>query len=187
MILQIKMLFKTFIVLFAFFIIVNALYIGIEQKSLIPVVKDLGSRFLLSSLEVQSWSLKVIENKGIYASTPNFWTGIWNFILSMLEIYSNLFMMFVWIYLLTMLYSILPGKLGQSGLLINIICAILTFLILQIAFLLIFVEGNKFELFMLPVMVFRDLWHAFPYIVKLPNAGFLEREFASNISIEELI
>ena len=65
-------------VFFVAFILINSVVIGVQERDITLVIEDLGERFLTPNLKLQEAALLIIENEGIYKSTPNYWGGFFS-------------------------------------------------------------------------------------------------------------
>lgn len=158
-ILKISLFFKIFSFLFIGFIIFNSISIGIKERSIVPIIKDIGGRIFFATYEVQNWSTNIIENQGLYnKENETFFTAMYN----LFDVYSNLFILFLWLFIIYKLWSWTPA---DSGVFFNMFITILIFLTLQILFLLAFKEGNKVELLMIPINSFINLIKAIIVII----------------------
>ena len=160
-----KLFSYTLLAIFLVFIIFNAISISVKERSVVPAVKDLGNRFLLITFNIQEESQKIIDNKGFYTQTPNFWSGFFQTLWSGWKLYSNLYILVIWLWVLSKIYSFTPMS-NEGNKFLNYSVALLTFFILQMMCLLLFREGNKFELIMIPFKAFYTFFIAIQYILQ---------------------
>lgn len=148
---RIKIAYIFIIVLF-----IIAISTGISNGGGIEIIKSLGERFFNLTQGLQSTSIEIINNGAVF-------TGYFAFALILWALFSNAYMIYLWL----KLFSYLAGKSflsNESQGFINNCLAVLFFLILQIFYLFLFglpLEGQtNFDLFMTPIYAFRDFFTA---------------------------
>ncbi len=146
---------------FMLFILINSLVIGIEARSLTPVISDLGTRFLTPTLRIQEQSLAIIENQGIYQKTPKFWGGVWAFISTIWGTITQFYIILMWISVLSKIILVFP-LMDKSKSAPAMLFAIPLFLFFQMALIARTGKGDFFQ----PLYAFRDLFKALPYYLK---------------------
>jgi hypothetical protein len=172
----IKYLFKfSFTYFFIIFLLINAIFIGVHEKSIVTPIKDLGNRFLLITNEINNLSLEIINNKGISYEGNTFFSNLWSFISTNINLLTNLWMFYLWIKLFTFLYGYSPFS-NESNKFINIALALVTIFITQAIGILIFtvatVSTTKAQQLLIPFTAFYNLFNAFPYIFSSVNKIF---------------
>ena len=75
-----KVLSFSFLSIYIFLLLVNTIYVAIDSRSIMPVIKNLGDTFLLSSQHISDISKEIVSNNGGYIQSPDFFTGIWNYL-----------------------------------------------------------------------------------------------------------
>jgi len=152
---------------FLLFILINSITIGIQQGSIEPVIKDIGSRFLTPTLKIQQFSLEIISRGGIYKPTPHFWGGVWNFIMDIWSLLTQFYIILLWLKILALLVGISPLS-DKSRAFVNWTLAILIFIVFQMLYIATINKGS----ILVPLLAFKDFARAFPYIIgPLSNIG----------------
>lgn len=140
----------TFIVIFVLALLANAINISIKEKSVMPAIQDLGSRFIGISSNLHDLSQKLISSEKMSLKDSFF---------TYLGLYENLFIFYIWILVLYKLFNWSPLSTGQPF--ASLLLAILTFILMQSFYLLIFTkpaEGvSLFSHAFIPILVFKDL------------------------------
>ena len=120
--LKIKLSYYFVIILF-----IQAVVLGFQNGGGWQIVISLGERFFNMFQSLHEVSLQVIESGGVFT-----W---WGFVVVVWEMFSNLFMIYLWIKLLFKGYEkSIVSNASNDG--INLIFAVFTFYILQIFYLL---------------------------------------------------
>lgn len=158
----------SFLSLFLTFIIINAIVLSIESKSIEPALKDIGGRLLYTTQNIQKLSLDIIENDGLYVPTPKFFGGIGNYLWNIWDLFSNVYVCFLWITIFIKFYVWSPLS-NESNKFVNLVLSICTFIILQAFFILILtspLEGqSRLEMSYTPVKAFYDFGRALPKLL----------------------
>lgn len=145
---------------------------SIETKSFMPIVNSLGSRFLLATQDLQTASDDIILKQGVYIEGDTWWSNLKNFFLTFADLYTALFIVYVWMKLLMWLYSKTP--LSEEGKwFVNFLLAIGTFTVLQIIFLIsagainktIESAGDVARLTAIPFIAYWTFIKAIPYML----------------------
>lgn len=146
---------------FLIFLIANAISISIQEGSPIPAIKDIGSRFLYATQNLQETALEITENGGTEGIGDSLWTGI--------IIFSQIYIIWLWIKVLAKIIGASPFS-NASQVFINYAFGVLLFFISQSIVLLIFSEPligqTKSDLFLTPIRAFGDIFKALPYLFK---------------------
>jgi len=124
-----------FLSLFLVLLLINTIYIAVEQRSIYPVISNLGNTFLLSTQHISELSNDIIEKGGGYERTEDFWTGIWRYICVYGKLFIALYTIYCWIWILMTLFAWSPFSDGSSHFK-NLSLAIITFILLQSIILL---------------------------------------------------
>lgn len=166
---------------------INAIMMGLETKDATQTLKTLGSELVFVTQEIQSKSLDIINN-GMYTPEDNFFSGIWKCIWTNALFFYYLYMVYLWLQLFMLGYAWSPLS-NDSNKFINLLLAIVTFLLLQSFFLLIFsepLEGqSKMDLALAPVYCFYDFFRAIPVIFS--NIPLSLKDMSYTKPIEETI
>jgi len=169
--------------LFLFFIIISTIITAVNTGSIIPAIKDLGGRFLFITDNIKELSNKIIENEGIYIRKSNIFKSIGSYLWALWDLFTNLYILYLWIKIFTKLYGWSPIS-NDSAKFANLCLAIVTFLILQMLFILIFIEPtigqSRFEQMYIPFTAFYDLFRAIPYLI--PDFTRLTNSVSPNIN-----
>lgn len=142
-------------------ILLNAIIISIETGSVEPGMKDLGNRFFMVTKNINTLSEQVIEEGGIYNSTEGFWDGIFIWIKHSWVLFSNIYIVWLWIKVLSKAISSSPWS-NVSMTFANYSGAILIFLFSQMTFIGYWAPE---EGIMTPINAFINLGKALPYLI----------------------
>lgn len=121
---------------FLFVIFVNAITESVQQRSVVPLITDIGGRFLLASQNLEDSSMQIIEQGYVWIREGGYWRGLWQSILSLSDFISNAVIIWLWIKLLAFLISI-SWISDRSRAFVNYSLGILIFIVLQIMFIII--------------------------------------------------
>jgi len=158
---------KIFFIVIASFFIVNAILISVEEKSVISGVSDIGNKLIYSTQQLSESSNEIYDKGFVVDSSDGF--------LKIIMTYWNVISSFLGVLLWIRIFAwIINGTLHLPGF-FNYFIGTGLFVLLQIVVLLIFVEGNRFEIAMTPIM---SLWH---FIRILPIIAKPFRDFANGL------
>lgn len=161
-------------------ILLNATYASLQEHSLLPLINDVGKRFLLSTEQIDKDSLMIVQNKGLLTSTGSVFKDFFYNVYALLSLYSDFYVVYLWIWIL---YKIWGSINANSGAFLNILLSFVTFIILQVLALLLVQEGDKKQLIMIPFLAFLHFYQAIPYILnpiveKLNGSDLLENNLS---------
>ena len=155
--------FAFFSLLFVVFLIIfsNAIIMSVEQKSFEPLLNELGGRFFLASQSLETASLDAIERGGIYDPAGPWYGDVWEFVSNLSELIFAVMVIWMWLRVLMWIVKKTPLS-DESRWFTNFTLALLTFIVLEAAFILIkaAVAGE-----------ITDYRHAL-YLVSLPVRSF---------------
>jgi len=137
-----KVLSYSFLGIYIFLLLVNTMYIAVDQHSIMPVLKNLGDTFLLSTQHISDISKEIIANNGGYNPTDDFWTGIWNYIVMYGKLYVYLYTILCWFKILIWIFGHSPLS-DTSQAFKNFGYSFATFYLLQAVLLLAYAGVNK--------------------------------------------
>ncbi len=149
---------KTFFIIVACFFILNAILIGIEQKSFLAGTTDIGNKLIYSTQQLSIASNNIYKKGFIIDKSESFLTILityWNLISSFLGV-------LLWIRIFTWIVN---GTLKLPGF-FNILIGTISFIVIQIIVLLLLTTGNKITIAMIPILC---MWHfirILPIIIK---------------------
>jgi len=174
--------FRTFLVFFIFgLILINSIIISVEARDIEPGVKYLGGKFIFATEKLNNDSQQIIDGGGVWVKDNNFIINIWNFIKVFFNIFSTLFIIYIWIKILS--YGVKKVILqDESKTTASFVVAILFFFGLQMIFTIAFTEKSM----MMPLQSFVNFGRAIPFIVK-PAVGIAEYFIDGNTTINESI
>lgn len=157
----------SFLGIFIFLLLINTLYVAIEEKSIMPVLKNLGDTFLLSTEHISDISKEIVANDGGYIRSDDFWTGIWNYIKMYGMLYIYLYSIYCWFAILIWIYGHSPFS-DTSLQFKNFFLALITFILLQSILLLAYAGVNK------EVGCFYDCPKSAIYWIELPVTWIID-------------
>jgi hypothetical protein len=166
-----------FLTLFVLLLVLNTVYIALEQKSITPVLKNLGDALLFGTQHISEISREIITNNGGYIRTADFWSGIGNYIWMYAKLFIYTYSIYGWFLLIMMLLEWGPLYTGGHKFSVFLLAAMI-FIMLQSIILLGNAAVTKtIDCFSgcpnsvmyyigLPVTWIWDLVKAFPLIIK---------------------
>lgn len=154
---------------FIVILLIQAVSTGLNNGGGFEVLRSLGERFLGMSQELQSTSLKIIEDNAQF-------DGFWDLIKTLWVLISSIWLISLWLKLFSNIWAYSPFS-NESNKFINWTLGALFFLIVQIFYLFLFSEPldgqSKFDLFVTPIMALWDFGKA--VILIFSSIGFKER------------
>lgn len=159
--------------LFIIFIFIQAVSVGINNGGgVLDIANSLGERFFNLTDGLQSTALKVIDNGAVF-------NGIWDFIVTFFDFFSNIWLIYLWIKLFDYLFGKSPFSNESAGF-INLSFGIFLFFLLQIAYLLLVMPNGRsnLELIRIPFYAFYDLFRAIVLIFSSIDFDFSTGNFA---------
>lgn len=127
----------SFITIILFVLLLNSIVIGVQEKSLESGLKDLGSRFLFSTKNLNDASLSVLEEGGSF--------------IRFISLFSGFFIAYAWVKILSKIWGSFTPFSNESQRFVNVSMGILGFFVIQIIILV--GDGGWKEV---PI-----LWHSF--------------------------
>jgi len=85
-------------------ILINAIVIGIQQKSIDASLNDIGNRLLLTTKVIDEISLKIIENQGITYENNSTLKNIWLYITVLFELITAIYTIYLYCYIFSRFY-----------------------------------------------------------------------------------
>ena len=178
------LLFITFLIIFS-----NAIVLSINQKSIDPLLNELGSRFFFASQSLEEASQAIIDQGGVYDSSGAWYSKIWSVISNSAELLFAILVVFTWIRVLAWIVKKSPLS-NESNWFINYSLGLIAFIVIAgIATVVraavagdITSYTHAIYLLSLPVKSFITFFKALPYILS-PIANILgKRHSAVNIN-----
>lgn len=179
-----------FLTLFVLLLVLNTIYVAVQEKSFTPVIKNLGETLLLSTQQVSEISREIIANDGAYIKTDNFWTGIWNYISMYGKLFIYIYSIYGWIWFIMLLLEWGPLYTGGHKFSV-LLLALMIFFTLQALILVgnagiskdidCFSGCDKSVMYYvtLPVTWIFDLVKAMPLIIK-PGTSIASKVVGNN-------
>lgn len=121
-----------------FIILINAIFLSVEQKSVIPLIEETGGRILLVTNDLKEISMEISTNEKLIDFSNGFWKGLWKAVVTFSELIFTLFIIYYWFKLIYWFFD----KLTNVSSIVNIILSIITFFFLQITFILLIMSLN---------------------------------------------
>jgi hypothetical protein len=152
--------FKIFAI-FLVFLLINAVTIAVQERSLTPAIQDLGIRFTTPTQKLHQEVNIILEKGVIYERTPHFWGGIWKLITVYWSLLTNLYIIILWISILGFFSRHLilwDDSKRSSGVLIGFIL----FIGIQMLLIGITQKGTIWD----PIIAFRDFGKAIPHLIR---------------------
>ena len=142
-------------------LIINAVLISVEAKSVEPGIAYIGEKFLYTTQNLGEESEKIIEQGGAYPTADGFFENLWNFLKNFYGIFTALFIMYVWIKILALIF--LHGVLfDTSKQPIAFLLAVIAFFGLQMLFIAGFGNGSLMD----PFRAIGSFFKSLPYMIK---------------------
>jgi len=143
------------------FLIINSVYIGIQEKSMVPVIKDLGERISLTTLKLEQDSLNILNSEAGIRRLP-----LYSALLSSIIIIIIWFKAISWI-----VDKVFVSK--AINWFINLLLTTIFFFGIQIMFLAT-IAGQGIESLTIPFRAFSTFFHVLPQLTQ-PAADFVDR------------
>lgn len=128
---------------FAFFfflyILISIIVIGIYQKDVNLVIEKLGNEFFNPIVSANDYISNVQNGQGIFKNIWNYW-----------GIYFQLYKLYLWIKILTLIWGASPFS-NTSELFKNLGMGLITFYVLNVLYVVIFMKEN-------PILPFTATW-----------------------------
>lgn len=156
-------------------IFLAAIIQSVENRSIEPLINEVGGRIAATTLDLNQESLKVIAQGKIIDTTQGIWKGLWASLVTYSGILSSLYFMLVWIMLLS--WMVEKSFVGDSSRwFYNTSWGIILFIFFQIVYLLFVQPGDitKQEALTIPFVAFWNFFKAFAIVIA-PFAKFAER------------
>lgn len=155
---------------FAFFalIIVNAIVIGIEEKSIRPVIVDLGTRITKPVLVIEEESYKIIQNKGVYDGSEGIIRGVIKTVVTYADLFSAIFMIILWLMFLMTAMSWLPFSGDNSRPFTNLVLAVSSFYLIQVTYLAYinwYSDVGLLSILSIPIQSIGTFFQAIPFLI----------------------
>lgn len=158
-------------------ILLEAVYVSVHQRSVAPFITTIGNRLAYSTNELSLASKEVISQGGIYKKTPDYWTGVWNFLKINYTFFISFYTLFMWIVVFAWLIARSPFS-NKNNVFANYFFAVILFLLIQGIFILSMGAVNKtidcfsgcdnssIGYLISPVTSFKDFFIALEYILE---------------------
>src|SRR5258705_2976859 len=85
------------VTLFLGILLAQAVIISIQAKSPEPGLKLIGKRFASATLDLDTQSLKIVQQRGVYDSADGSVKGVWHLLVAYFNLASAVFIIFVWL------------------------------------------------------------------------------------------
>lgn len=165
--------------IFVIIIFIQAISLGISNGGGIEIINSLGERFLNITQDLQSISLEIINSGAIF-------NGYWHFLSILWNLFSNVYLIYLWIKLFDWLWGKSPWSNESEGFK-NLSFAIGSFLLLQIFYLFLFsvpLEGQTyFDLFKSPITAIVDFFKA---VVLIFSSISFEKVVESGLNVTNI-
>ena len=103
----------------------------------------IGNRLVYSTNQLSLASKEVIQQGNWYKSTPDYWTGIWNFLKINYTFFISFYTLFMWLFVFSWIIGHLTPFSNKDNIFINYFFAIIIFFLLQGIFILGMGAVNK--------------------------------------------
>ena len=156
---RLSTLWTIFMFLFVFSIVVMAVVVSVQNKDISYGIKYLGNKTITVTDNLNTESLKIIEQQGIYVKGNSFASNSWNFLKSIWNFLVAFFMIYLWIKVLSwiFLHIIIQDNDKTTA---SFILAVFLFLGIQILFITIFTDSSP----MTPINSFINFVKSLQYI-----------------------
>jgi hypothetical protein len=171
-----KVLSIGFMSIFIVITLISIIYSVVENRSLEPIVKDLGGKWLLTTQKLSETSRQIVENGGVVSSSDSLFSKIWAIMKNFGLFFYYIYTIFVWLKILTYIVGRFPGQ-SIDRKFRNVSIAVFVFIFLQS----ILVFGNAaivkevdcfsgcggkgvIDYMLTPLTSLVDVWKVLPYI-----------------------
>lgn len=160
--------------------LINAVIISVEAKSVEPGIIYIGGKFMYTTQNLGEESEKIISQGGVYPTEDGFFKNLRNFLKNFYGIFAALFIMYIWIKVLSLIF--LHGVLfDTSKQPVAFFLAIIAFFGLQMLFISAFAGGSLTE----PFRAFGSFFKSLPYMIK-PLAKIGDKFVDSGMNVSNL-
>jgi hypothetical protein len=139
-------------------LLINAVIISIQAHSIEPGLKDIGGRLLFTTENLNTESLKIISNGGVFPNTGEFFKDIWIMFIILSGLLTSIFIIYIWL----KLFSFVAKHMiifDDSKTAVSYIIATGIFFGLQVALIVFFTDKSP----TIPFIAFSNFIKAIPF------------------------
>src|SRR5438552_1506851 len=85
------------ITIFLVILLANAIIVSLQAHSLEPGLRDIGHRFLASTQDLDTETLRIIEQKGAFTRGDSWPATVWSFFINYSKLLAAIFVIWIWI------------------------------------------------------------------------------------------